>query len=100
MFITDRDGNIQWINDAFTRLSGYAPQDALGRNPRFLKSGKQSQEYYERLWNVLLRGEIWCSETIERRRDGGLYTVQQTITPIRNSRGEITHFISIHDGYH
>ncbi len=97
VFITDRDGNIQWVNEAFTRLSGYAPHDALGRNPRFLKSDKQSQEYYKRLWTAILKGEIWCSETIERRKDGNLYTVQQTITPIRNSRGEITHFVSIHE---
>lgn len=97
VFITDRDGNIQWVNEAFTRLSGYTPQDALGRNPRFMKSGKQSQEYYKRLWTTLLKGEIWYSETIERRKDGGFYTVQQTITPIRSSRGEITHFISIHE---
>jgi diguanylate cyclase (GGDEF)-like protein/PAS domain S-box-containing protein len=95
VFITDRRGRIQWINAAFTRLTGYAAEDALGSTPAILKSGKQNEAYYQTLWTTLLRGEIWSSETVERHKNGTLFTVQQTVTPIRDEKAEISHFISI-----
>ncbi|GAO37196.1 hypothetical protein SCT_2614 [Sulfuricella sp. T08] len=95
VFITDRRGRIQWINSAFTRLTGYAAEDALGFTPDILKSGKQGTAYYQNLWMTILQGEIWSSETVERHKNGTLFTVQQTVTPIRDDKGEISHFISI-----
>lgn len=95
VFITDRRGRIQWINAAFTRLTGYAAEDALGFTPGILKSGKQDEAYYQTLWTTILKGEIWSSETVERHKNGTLFTVQQTVTPIRDEKEEITHFISI-----
>lgn len=97
VFITDRQGRIQWINDAFTRLSGYTAEEAIGDNPRILKSGLQDPSYYQALWQTILAGQVWSRETTERRKDGSFYTVQQTITPIPDAAGEITHFISIHE---
>lgn len=95
VFITDRRGRIRWVNASFTRLTGFAPEEAVGETPSILKSGKQDIAYYQSLWKTVLNGEVWSSETVERRRDGSLFTVQQTITPIRGEEGEITHFISI-----
>lgn len=95
VFITGSDGRIQWCNTAFSKLCGYSEGEIIGRNPSFLKSGRQDSTYYERLWQTIGAGETWSSETVERHRDGTAFTVQQTITPIRDYKGEIRHFISI-----
>jgi PAS domain S-box-containing protein len=93
--ITDAKGTIQYVNPAFSRVSGYSREEALGKNPRILKSGKQDEAYYRKLWTTILGGEIWQDEIINRRSDGSLYPEQMTITPVRDQRGEITHFIAI-----
>ncbi|NJN92676.1 MAG: PAS domain S-box protein [Anaerolineales bacterium] len=94
--ITDREGLIQWVNPAFTRLTGYEPAEAVGHNLRDLvKSGKQNPAVYANLWQTILAGQVWQGELINRRKDGSLYTEEQTITPLRNEAGEITYFIAI-----
>ena len=93
--ITDAQGTIQYVNPAFTRVSGYSREEALGKNPRILKSGKHDEAYYRKLWETILGGEIWQDEITNRRSDGSLYPEQMTITPVRDQRGEITHFIAI-----
>jgi PAS domain S-box-containing protein len=93
--ITDRDGIITWVNPAFTRLTGYSQQEMIGQTPRLLKSGTQDQPFYENLWNTILSGQVWSGEIVNRRKDGVLYTEEQTITPVRNNQGEVTHFIAI-----
>jgi PAS domain S-box-containing protein len=93
--ITDATGTIRYVNPAFSRVSGYSREEALGKNPRLLKSGKQDEAYYRKLWTTILGGEIWQDEIVNRRSDGGLYIEEMTITPVRNQRGEITHFIAI-----
>lgn len=95
VFITNRHGRIRWVNASFSRLTGYGVEEAVGETPSLLKSGKQDDAYYQTLWKTILQGDPWSSETVERRRDGTLFTVQQTITSIRGEEGEITHFISI-----
>lgn len=95
VFICDRSGRIEWVNPAFTRLCGYGAEELIGQNPRLLKSGRQDGEYYRQLWHTILNGGVWCRETIERHKDGRLYTVMQTVTPIRDATGEISHFVSI-----
>lgn len=97
VFITDQSGKFCWANQAFQRLSGYAPDEILGMTPRILNSGKQDEVYYRNLWATILSGKTWSDEAIERHKNGRLYTVQQTITPICNSEGRISHFISIHE---
>jgi diguanylate cyclase (GGDEF)-like protein/PAS domain S-box-containing protein len=97
IFITDPAGNIQWINNSFTLLTGYTSEEVLGRSPSLLKSGKQDAEYYQMLWKTVQQGKTWSSETVERHKTGMLLTVQQTITPILNEEGIITHYISILD---
>ena len=95
ILITDAKGTIEYVNPAFSRVSGYSRAEALGKNPRILKSGKQGEAYYKRLWSTIRGGEIWQEEITNRRSDGTLYNEQMTITPVRDPRGEITHFIAI-----
>jgi PAS domain S-box-containing protein len=93
--ITDRSGDIIWANSAFTRLTGYSATEVLGANIRFLKSGQHDQAFYQTLWQTVLDGRIWHGEIINRRKNGSLYTEENTITAMRDPRGEITHFISV-----
>jgi PAS domain S-box-containing protein len=95
VLITDAKGTIEYVNPAFSRVSGYSRAEALGKNPRILKSGKQGEDYYKRLWTTIRGGQIWQEEITNRRRDGAFYNEQMTITPVRDQRGEITHFIAI-----
>ncbi len=93
--ITDPTGRIESINPAFTALTGYSEADVIGRSPRILKSGRQSTEFYRDLWETVSRGDVWRGELVNRRKDGELYHEDMTITPLRDSRGEISHFIAI-----
>ncbi|HWA27924.1 MAG TPA: PAS domain S-box protein [Lacunisphaera sp.] len=94
--ITDQTGGIEWVNPAFTQLTGYTPEEAIGCNPRELvKSGQQDDAFYARMWETICAGQVWKGEMINRRRDGSLYHESQTITPVRGEHGQITHFIAI-----
>ena len=93
--ITDRPGRIIWVNPAFSKLTGYSSQEALGRSPRLLKSGMHDQRFYEVLWKTISSGAVWSGETINRRKDGTLYVEEQCITPVRDDDGKISHFIAI-----
>jgi len=93
--ITDREGRITWVNPAFTRLTGYRADEVIGQTPRFLKSGQHAAAFYRSLWGTILAGRVWQGELINQRKDGTCYTEEQTITPMVNDAGEITHFISI-----
>jgi diguanylate cyclase (GGDEF)-like protein/PAS domain S-box-containing protein len=97
IFITDVNGRIEWVNDAFTRLSGYDRADIIGKSPAVLKSGVQTTETYANLWHTVQGGRVWRGEMVERRKDATLYTVDQTVAPILNEHGEITHFVAIHE---
>jgi PAS domain S-box-containing protein len=93
--ITDRDGNIEWINPAFTRLTGYTSEEVLGKNHRLLKSGEQDTTYYQHLWQTILVGEVWQGELINRRKDGTTYVEEAAIAPVRGASGQIANFIAI-----
>lgn len=93
--ITDQQGRIMWINPAFTRLTGYTAAEVIGQTMRVLKSGQQDLAYYRTLWTTITNGEMWRGQLINRRKDGSLYIEEQTITPVRDERGEISHFIAI-----
>lgn len=97
IFITDKRGHIVWANAAFCRMSGFGMDELLDQTPRLVKSGKQDAAFYGRLWQTILAGRAWSGEVVERRKSGGLYTVQQTITPLTDERGEITQFIAVHE---
>lgn len=95
ILITDKDGTILWANHAFTDLTGYTVEEAIGQTPRLLKSGVQDAVFYEHLWQIILSGNVWQKEMVNRRKDGTLYTEETTITPVQNQEGEVTHFISV-----
>lgn len=95
VMITDARGTIEWVNPAFTRATGYTFAEAVGRNPRFLKSGQQSPEFYAGLWRTLTSGRSWTGELVNVRKDGGLYTEESTITPVHDQTGAITHFVAV-----
>lgn len=93
--ITDRNGTIQWVNPTFTAITGYTREEAIGQNPRILKSGKQDRAFYERMWQTILSGKVWKGEVVNRRKDGSLYTEEMTIAPVWDEKGSITHFVAI-----
>ncbi|MBI2568381.1 MAG: PAS domain S-box protein [Candidatus Schekmanbacteria bacterium] len=92
--ISDANGVIVWANPAFLRLTGYRLDQVMGRNPRFLKSGLHSQDFYQELWSTITAGEVWSGEMINRRRDGSLYVEDQMITPISDG-GAVNSFVAI-----
>ncbi len=94
VMITDREGVIEYINPAFTAMTGYAREEAVGFKPSLKKSGKQSEAFYRKLWETILSGDVFNDVFINRRRDGTLYYEEQTITPLRDQEGYITHFVS------
>ena len=94
--ITDLDGTIEWVNPAFCELTGYPVEECLGRNPRELvRWGLTKVSVYKELWDTILAGNVWRGTLINQRKDGSLYTEEQTITPMKNERGEIIQFIGI-----
>ncbi len=95
ILITDRKGDILWSNKSFTDLAGFTKDEVLGKNPRILNSGKQPTEFYKEMWNTILSGRTWHGELVNRRKDESLYTEDMTITPVKTSGDEITHFIAI-----
>ena len=92
--ITKTTGDIEYVNPAFTRITGYSCEEVLGQNPRILKSGKQDLAFYQQLWATILKGEIWHGEVINRKKDGSLYTEAMNIAPVRNPAGEVVNFIA------
>jgi two-component system, sensor histidine kinase and response regulator len=94
ILITDVQGNIQEVNPAFEQLTGYTRAQILGRNPRVLSSGHQPPEFYEEMWRTLLNGNAWQGAFINRRPDGSLYQVEETISPVRDENGAITAFVA------
>lgn len=95
--ITDTDGTIEYVNPQFERKTGYSAVEAIGRNPRILKSGDQDATFYEELWATITAGEVWEAEITNRRKSGERYQVHQKILPVTDAAGEITHFVAIED---
>ncbi len=95
LVITDTDGRIVYVNHAFTEVTGYAFEDAIGENPRLLRSGKQDDAFYEQLWSEVLGGRTWSGELVNRKKSGELYTDRMTITPLRDETGAIRHFVAV-----
>lgn len=93
--ITDREGVITWLNPAACRMTGYSAQELLGQRPSVLKSGQHDAAFYGELWATITAGRTWQGAIINRRKDGSLYDEEQTIAPVLDGRGEITHFIAI-----
>jgi two-component system, cell cycle sensor histidine kinase and response regulator CckA len=93
--ITDLGGTILYANPAFEKSSGYTCEEALGRNPRLLKSGRQDAEFYRRMWDILKRGEVWSGHFSNRRKDGTLYEEEATISPVRDAAGTVINYVAV-----
>ena len=93
--ITNRQGHVRWVNRAFSDLTGYGMEEIYGRRLSILKSGLHDRAFYQKLWDAILAGSVWQGETINRKKDGCLYTERQTITPVKDEEGIISHFVAI-----
>ena len=93
--ITDINANIEYVNPKFCQLTGYTQEEVLGHTPRILQSGLTSVETYQTLWETILSGQEWHGEFHDRKKNGQIYWCLQSISPVKNERGKITHFVSV-----
>ncbi|MBZ0275501.1 MAG: PAS domain S-box protein [Anaerolineae bacterium] len=93
--ITDTSGNIEYVNPKFTQITGYTPEEALGNNPRILKSGNMPPEMYKTLWKTITTGDEWRGEFHNRKKNGDLYWEAASISPIKDNAGKITHYLAV-----
>lgn len=93
--ITDSKGNIEYANPKFSVTTGYTLEEAVGNNPRILKSGEMTPEEYKKMWETISGGSDWHGEFHNRRKNGELYWEYATISPLRNTEGEITHYLAV-----
>jgi len=95
IFITNADAEIEYVNAAFVRNTGYKPEEVIGRNPRMMKSGKTPAETYSSLWSELSQGKAWQGELFNQRKDGRECIEWSIISPVRESGGKISHYVAI-----
>jgi PAS domain S-box-containing protein len=92
--VTDRHGIIEYVNPAFEALTGYDHDEVHGKSPRILKSGEQGPETYQEMWKTILAGNVYRGILVNRKKNGELYYVEESICPVRDTDGQITHFIA------
>lgn len=95
VLITTPTGEIDYANPKFTEVTGYTLEEVLGKNPRFLKSGHQSQEFYRDMWNTITAGKEWRGEFCNRRKNGELFWEYAVVAPVFGSEGQVRHFVAI-----
>ena len=93
--ITDKDGDIEYVNPTFSEVTGYSAKEAIGHNPRILKSGNQSDSYYKELWDTILSGRTWKGELLNRKKNGEEFWENASISAIKNDEGAVTHFVAV-----
>lgn len=93
--ITDREGSIRYVNPAFSRITGYGPDEVLGQNPRILKSSRHDEEFYRKMWETLAEGRNWSGRIINRRKNGRDYEEELSISPIRTEDGSVSHYVAV-----
>jgi diguanylate cyclase (GGDEF)-like protein/PAS domain S-box-containing protein len=95
IIIANVDAKIEYVNEAFVRSTGFSREEAMGKNPRVLQSGKTSQETYAALWEAMVQGKSWSGEFFNQRKDGTAYIEAAVLSPIRQPDGRITHYVSV-----
>jgi PAS domain S-box-containing protein len=93
--ITDPDGNVTYANPAFHEISGYGPEETIGRNLRLLKSGRQDAAFYRDMWAEISRGRTWKGHITNRRKDGTLYVEDMSISPVFDDTGRIVNYVAV-----
>lgn len=93
--ITDEDGTILYVNRAFCQTTGFSVEDAVGGNPRVLKSGMHDREFYRELWSVIRSGKTWSGNLTNRKKSGEIYYERAVISPVRDAGGRISHFVAV-----
>jgi PAS domain S-box-containing protein len=93
--ITDTKGTIEYVNPAFERVTGYTSAEVIGGNPRILKSDQHDAEFYRRMWETLMRGDVWTGHFINKNKFGSLYEEEAVISPIRDAGGTIVNFVAV-----
>jgi PAS domain S-box-containing protein len=93
--ITDLSGRIEYVNPHFTRLTGYTLAEALGQNPRILKTGHTPREVYAELWQTIAAGREWHGEFLNRKKNGELYWEDAHIGPVTDAEGRVTHYVAV-----
>jgi sigma-B regulation protein RsbU (phosphoserine phosphatase) len=95
VMLTDTQGIIHYVNPAFESATGYSRQEVLGHTPQLLKSGQHPDQFFSHLWTQLMNGQTFQGTMVNRKKNGELYWAQQTITPIRDNTGDLTHFVAV-----
>lgn len=95
VLVTDVKGNIEYVNPSFTEITGYSLDEVMNKNPRFLKSHSTSTEHYKEMWETITSGNNWKGEILNKKKNGELYWELNSISPIKNEKGEITHFVAV-----
>lgn len=95
ILITDQDGKILWVNQAFCEMTGYTAEEVIGQTPRLLRSSREDPAVYDEIWQTITANQVWRGQIINQRKDGSTYTEEQTISPVCDAQGRITHFIAI-----
>ncbi|RUM45594.1 MAG: hypothetical protein DSY80_03125, partial [Desulfocapsa sp.] len=93
--ITDLNGDIEFVNPSFTRTTGYSAEEILGKNARIVKSGCQDKSFYREMWDTLKQDKVWKGEIRNKRKDNSLFWEYSTISPVKNEKGDITHYVAI-----
>jgi PAS domain S-box-containing protein len=95
IMITDATAAITEVNDTFSCITGYTPEEILGKNPRILQSGRQSPEFYTDMWDTIIAKGSWCGEIWNRRKNGDVYAGMLTISAVENAAGLVQHYVSL-----
>jgi two-component system, cell cycle sensor histidine kinase and response regulator CckA len=95
IIMTDEKGTIQFVNAAFKRTTGYTSEEVLGLNARMLKSGQQDEIFYHTLWETISSGKTWAGRIINKHKDGTFYTEETSISPVRDSKGNIVNYVAV-----
>ena len=95
VIITDRYGVIEYVNNHFTRQTGYESREARGKRPSILRSALHGNEFFEEMWSALTKGEPWRGALVNRRKDGSFYEAELSISPVRDHTGAVTHYVSV-----
>ena len=95
VIITNTDGVIQYVNPALERISGYSSAEVRGKTPRIFKSGKHDKDFYAHLWQTITMGRIWKGRLVNRRKNGSLYHLDCTISPVKDLDGKITNYVAV-----